>query len=99
MTTWLLLVPAAAFGWRGAVLIGRFARDREHADAPLHLVRGGRGVIVALACLALLHGLLAADRGWVAFGLAFLGEELYETGVVLLILRHDRRERAMAASA
>jgi len=51
------------------------------------VVRGIRGVIVAVSVAALGGGMLFASTGLVVFGLIFLGEQLYETGVVLLALR------------
>jgi hypothetical protein len=86
-----LLVLAVLFAVRGVALLRRFAAAREHRDAPFWLVRGGRGLIVAIACACIAGGLWAEVRGLTYFGLGFLAEELYETGVVLLILRGGRR--------
>jgi hypothetical protein len=55
-------------------------------------VRGIRGVIVAVGLGALSGGLLFASKGLLVFGAIFLGEELYETGVVLLALRAGLKE-------
>src|SRR5438128_2028999 len=87
----LLLVLAALFAWRGVRLLRRLARARDHRDAPFWLVRGGRGLIVAIACVCISLGLSFEVRGLLYFGLGFLAEEIYETGVVLLILRGGRR--------
>jgi hypothetical protein len=44
-------------------------------------------VIIAISLGALSGGVLLANKGLLTFGVIFLGEELYETGVVLLALR------------
>jgi hypothetical protein len=48
---------------------------------------------------ALGGGVLLASKGLLVFGAIFLGEELYETGVVLLALRARLRASAMHSSA
>lgn len=94
----LLVAAAAAAGWHGLRLLGRLRAGRDHKDAPLWLVRGGRALIVALSFLAVAAGLRFSEQGLVWFGLAFLGEEIYETGVVLLILRRHRAVTPTAAA-
>jgi hypothetical protein len=56
-------------------------------------VRGIRGGIVALGMGALSGGVLLANKGLLVFGAIFLGEELYETGIVLLALRAGLKAR------
>lgn len=75
----LCVVIAIGATWRGAHLLGK----------------GLRGAIVAVSMAALGGGVLLASKGLLVFGAIFLGEELYETGVVLLALR----ARAKAACA
>jgi hypothetical protein len=69
-------------------------RDPGDPGAPLALVRAIRGVVVALALLVLVVAAATRSAGWTLFGLVFLGEELYETGVVLLLLRLGHRRLA-----
>src|SRR5260370_29658049 len=82
---------------RGA-LPGRFAAARggrevgrgvRHAE-PLPLVRGIRGCVVAVVAGTSALGLLAAQTGLLVFGAIFLAEELYETGVLIAIIRSAR---------
>lgn len=87
----LLMVLAALFAWRGLRLLGRMLRDPWHRDAPFWLVRGGRGVILAIGLTSFAAGLFFEVRGLLWFGAVFLAEELYESGAYLLILRHDRK--------
>jgi hypothetical protein len=85
---WLLAVGAL---WQG---VRRFATGLSQIDHPtsaLQVVRGLRGVIVAVSLAALGGGVLFASKGLLVFGLIFLGEELYETGVLLLALRAGLR--------
>ena len=53
-------------------------------------MRGIRGIVVGAGMLALAGGIAFGSTGLVAFGLVFLAEELYETGVVLLVLKAAR---------
>jgi hypothetical protein len=80
---WLLAVCAA---WRGARWLVKGLREASRPCGALWVVRGIRGVIVAVSMAALGGGVLLASPGLLAFGAIFLGEELYETGVVLLAL-------------
>jgi hypothetical protein len=83
----LFLVTAVGAAWRGARLFLRGVRNADHPSASLWVVRGIRGAIVALAMGAFAGGLLY-NQGWLlSFGVIFLGEELYETGLILLALR------------
>jgi hypothetical protein len=72
----------------GAVLIARAVRRADEA-ASVWLVRGIRGLVVAVAAWALAAGMLFAQTWLLVFGGVFLAEELYETGVVVLILRRS----------
>jgi hypothetical protein len=86
LATLLALITVAA-AWRGTQSLARGLRQTTHPSGALWVVRGIRGVIVAVGVGALSAGLLFASKGLLAFGVIFLGEELYETGVVLLALR------------
>lgn len=79
----VLGVSAAARGGRQLV------RGLRHA-ASLDLVRGIRGCVVAVVAGTSALGLLAAQTGLLVFGAIFLGEELYETGVLIAIIRSAR---------
>ena len=85
----LVSVLAAARGVRG---LGRGLRDAK----PLEVVRGLRGVVIALATAAFAAGLLLNQAGLIVLGAVFLGEELYETGVLALIIRSGDRATARA---
>jgi hypothetical protein len=82
-----------------AVLIGissavrgarRLARGLRHA-ASLDVIRGIRGFVIAFAAAAFAIGVLSAERGFLVFGAIFLGEELYETGILAAIVRVGER--------
>jgi hypothetical protein len=92
----IMCVVAAMLGggglWaavHGARLVTRAVRHADAADSSLALIRGIRGVTVAVAAWALAGGLLFEQTWLLAFGAVFLAEELYETGVVVLILRRS----------
>jgi hypothetical protein len=88
-----LMIAALCFpvvmgaAWRGAWLLAKGLRQADHLSGALWVVRGIRGVIVAVGVSALGGGVLLASKGLLVFGAIFLGEELYETGIVLLALR------------
>jgi hypothetical protein len=62
-------------------------RDADDPSASLRIIRGIRGIVVAVATWALAAGLLLDQTWLLVFGTVFLAEELYETGVVELVLR------------
>ena len=78
---------------RGVMLL---VRGVTHADldcASLEVIRGIRGIAVGVGAIALAGGLFLEQRWLVAFGVVFLLEELYETGVVAGVLRAAERRR------
>jgi hypothetical protein len=87
----LLWVLAAGALWHGMGRLTTGLGDLAHPASALRVVRGIRGVIVAVSMAALGGGVLFASPGLLVCGLIFLGEELYETGVVLLALRAGQR--------
>jgi hypothetical protein len=78
---------AVGAAWRGAQLLVRGLREAGYPAGTIWVVRGIRGAIIAVSIAALSGGVLLANKGLLVFGAIFLGEELYETGVVLLALR------------
>ena len=87
----LLWLLAAGALWRGMRRLVTGLRAIDHPASALQVVRGLRGLILAVSLAALGGGMLCASTGLLVFGVIFLGEELYETGVVLLALRAGRR--------
>jgi hypothetical protein len=86
----LWLLSAGAF-WRGMWRLVTGVRAVDHPASALQVVRGLRDVIVAVSVAAFGGGVLCDSTGLLVFGLIFLGEELYETGVLLLALRAGQR--------
>jgi hypothetical protein len=82
-----LVVLAAVFGWRAVRQVTRALRDSDHDDSSVWLIRGIRALIIAAASLAFALGLAYGSRATMLIAAVILGEELYETGVVLLVLR------------
>ena len=95
MTTWLvagmLALGGVAAALHGARLATRAVRESDDAASSLWLIRGIRGLVVAIAAWALAAGLLFAQTWLLVFGAVFLAEELYETGVVIAVLRWSHR--------
>jgi len=73
----------------GVRLMVRALRRADEASSSLTLIRGIRGLVVGVAAWALAGGMLFAQTWLLVFGGVFLAEELYETGVVALILRRS----------
>jgi hypothetical protein len=68
----------------------RLAAGLRQARA-LELVRGIRWVVVALVAGLAALGVVTAEPGYLVLGAVILGEELYETGVLALIIRLGER--------
>jgi hypothetical protein len=88
----LLALVAVLSAVRGARAVARGLRAARSLD----LVRGIRACVVALAAVAFAAGALLAQSGLVVLGLVFLAEEIYETGVLALIIRSGERSTAGA---
>jgi hypothetical protein len=78
----LVSVYAAVTGLR------RLRRGLREAIS-LELVRGIRRLVTAVVAAVIAIGLLSGERGLLAFAAVFLAEEIYETGVLALILRRS----------
>jgi len=81
----LLAVGAGVMFVRGARLAARALGRAEDPSAALWLIRGIRGIVVGVGAAA-----LAGGTWLLVFRAVFLAEEIYETGVVALILRMSR---------
>jgi hypothetical protein len=93
------VLGAAWAGVRGARLLARGLRAGEDPAAPLWIIRGFRGLIVAICLVALTAGTLLGTRWLVVVAALWLAEEIYETGLLALILRSGQppRDRSSAA--
>jgi hypothetical protein len=99
-TTGVLAIMAASAGiWVGAHgirCLGRGIHDAENPEASPWVVRGLRGLVLAIGAAALAGGLVL-ERAWLlVFAGVFLAEEIYETSVLALIVRAGRRADARA---
>ena len=83
-----LIVLAAVFGWRAAKHLSRAFRASEAEDGSIRLILGIRAFIIAVTSIAFALGIMYGSRATILIAAVILAEELYETGVVLLILRH-----------
>jgi hypothetical protein len=88
----LIGVVSAARGTRRLMSGLRYAR-------PLEVVHGIRGSVTALAAVACAGGVLLAQTGLIVLGAVFLGEELYETGLLAAIIRAGERDEGRASGA
>jgi hypothetical protein len=87
----LLWLLAGGALWQGIRELATGLCEVDHPASALRVVRGIRTVTIAVSAVAPSGGMLFASTGLLMFGMIFLGEELYETGVVLLALRADQR--------
>jgi hypothetical protein len=90
----LAALAGAWAGRRGVRLLIRGLRCADDPNAPLWVIRGLRGIAVAVAGAALAGGMLFGQTWLLVFGAIFLAEELYETGLLALILRAGQRQSA-----
>ena len=94
----LALVGSAWAGARGVTLLARGLRGGEDPSAPLWVVRGLRGIIVAICLVALAVGTVLGQVWLVVFATLWLAEEIYETGVLALILRAGAADQARSSA-
>jgi hypothetical protein len=87
----LFFVAAIGSVYRAVRFFSQGLREADHPSGSASIVRGIRALIIALAMGAFGGGLLFGNVGLMIFGAIFLGEELYETGVVLLALKRGQR--------
>jgi hypothetical protein len=105
----LLLAGSAALGglWagvRGARLFVRGVRGADDPSGALWVIRGLRGLIVCICLTCLAAGAVLGERWLLVFAGLWLLEEIYETGVLALILRRGAlltgiRQRAGRSSS
>jgi hypothetical protein len=91
----LLLLIGVVSAAHGAC---RLTSGLRHARPP-DVVRGIRGSVIALAAIAFAAGVLLAQTGLLVLGAVFLGEELYETGLLAAIIRAGERDEGRARDA
>lgn len=82
---------ASLLFWRGIVSLVHGLRNPNHPDQSTWVVTGIRRGIVAIGFLFLAGGFFWATTWPFIFAAVFLGEELFETGIMLAAL-HDRRK-------
>jgi hypothetical protein len=92
-----LIVAGVCAAVHGARLVRRALRHGDEAGSSLWLIRGIRALVVAVATWSLAGGLLFTQTWLLVFGGVFLAEELYETGVVIALLRWSAVERRSPA--
>lgn len=83
----LLLLVGVYSAARGARLLGRGLRRAQ----ALEIVRGIRGCVIAFVAGVFALGILSGHMGFIILGAIVLGEELYETGVLAVIIRFAER--------
>ena len=83
----LLVLAGAWASVRSARLVARGLRRAR----PLEIVLGVRAAVVALVATLFAIALLSGKTGFVVLGALVLAEELYETGLLALIIRHAER--------
>ena len=86
-----LVVLAAVCAWRAIRHTERALREPDDADSSIRLVRGIRALVLAATSAVFALGIIYESRAMLLIAAVILGEELYETGVVLLVLRRQRR--------
>ena len=82
-----VLAVAVWCAWHGLPLMARVFRAPAHPDAPVWFMRGGRSLIVAAGLTLLSGGLWWWSTAAMGLAAVFLAEEIYETGMALMILR------------
>jgi hypothetical protein len=82
-----LIVLATVFGWRAVRHLAGALREPDRDDSSIRLVLGIRAFIIAVTSVAFALAIVYGSRATMLIAAVILAEELYETGVVLLVLR------------
>lgn len=86
-----LAVAMAAAGWRTVHQIRLVLRNPDSSQASQHVVRAIRALVL-LACSAIFMVAVARpSKTLLVLGAIILAEEIYETGVALIVLGSERR--------
>ena len=92
--SYAIAVALIVFGtWAGA-RGARMVSDGLAGARALELIRGIRWAIFALVAGFFAVGVVSGRTGFIVFGAIILAEELYETGVLALLVRLGEREAA-----
>jgi hypothetical protein len=87
-----LIVLATLFGWRAVRHVAGALRATDRDNSSVRLVWGIRALLIALTSVAFALGIVYGSRATMLIAAVVLAEELYETRVVLLVLRHHRTQ-------
>lgn len=90
----MLFIGGMALLTGGLKEIGRGLRAPDHPDAPMHLCRGLRDVLLVICGAVIGLGAWLGSEATMMVGGIILAEELYEIGVALLILEKGRARAA-----
>jgi len=85
-----LAVLSCFLGVRSARRFRCVLRDPDSVDGTRQLVRGLRAMILAACAVVFIAAIAWSSRTMLVLGSIILAEEVYETGVVLLILRAEK---------
>jgi hypothetical protein len=94
LTPILLAVPAVAMvaaGWSMARQLRLLLQDPDSLAASHHLVRAIRALVVVACAGVFMAAVARSSKTLLVLGTIILAEEIYETGVALLILRAERQ--------
>ena len=88
--TILLMTTSIAFAWRCILNFRMVAVNQGSGNHPMAIVKGLRGLVISITALAWAAGVYWG-QGWLfIIGLIILAQELYEMGVITLIIRSER---------
>jgi hypothetical protein len=82
------LVSGAAWA---SLRSARLIADGLRRARPLAVVLGIRAAVLSLVATLFAVAVLSAEPGFIVLGALVLGEELYETGLLALIIRRAER--------
>lgn len=92
----MLFIGGMAVLTGGLREIGRGLRAPDDPDAPIWLCRGLRDVLLVICGVVIGLGAWFDSKAAMMVGGIILAEELYETGIALLILERGRAARGVS---
>jgi hypothetical protein len=87
----LLAFFAVLIGRHGAMLFCAGLRSSGEWSGPLNIIRGIRSGIISTIMIGWAVCFFLEHTSALAIGAVILGEEIYETGVLILILRFGQK--------
>jgi hypothetical protein len=87
----ILSFLAVGFSLRGVRLLSQGWRSSTDLSGPLHVIRAIRCGILTITMIGWAAGFFSGQKWPLIIGAFFLAEEIYETGLIIFIIRFGQK--------